>query len=71
MPAAVQVECQGRSQAAGAAHTERVQLQAALALHADLGQDQVARVAGEVVGRQFRQGGGFGDGWHGSFQVSK
>ena len=48
-----QIKSQRRAQPAGA-HAEHTRgFQLALALHAHLGQNQVARVAGEIVGGQF------------------
>jgi hypothetical protein len=57
-----EIERQRRAQAAGADAEHARGFEAALALHAHFGQDEVARVAGEVVGGEFGQGGGFGDG---------
>ena len=50
-----QIESQRRAQTAGA-HAEHARgFQLALAFHAHFGQDQVARVAREVIGGEFRQ----------------
>ena len=64
MPAAVEIKSQWRAQSAGAYAEHACCFEAALAFHAHFGQDEVARVAGQVVGGQFRQGG-FGQGRHG------
>ena len=63
-----EIKGQRRAQAAGADTEDAGGLEAALALHAHFGEDEVARVAREVVGREFGKLGRGSDGWHG-FQV--
>ncbi len=58
-----EIERERRAEAAGADAEHAGGLQFLLPLRADLGQNQVARVAGKVVGGEFRQRGGFGDWW--------
>ncbi len=61
-----EIKSQGRAESAGADAEHARGFQLLLALHAHLGQDQVARVAGEIVGGQFRQRGRCNVGRHAS-----
>ncbi len=61
-----EIEGERRAEAAGADAEDARGFELLLALHAHFGQDEVARVAGEVVGGELGQGGGFGDGGHGA-----
>ena len=60
-----EVEGERRAEAAGADAEDLRRLELLLALHADLGQDEVARVAGDLVVGQFGQRDGFGNSRHG------
>ena len=61
-----EVERERRAEAAGADAEDAGGLQLLLAFHADLGQDQVARVAGDLFVGQLREFGGefVENGWH-------
>ena len=61
-----EVEGERRTEPAGADAEDFGGLELLLALHADFGQDEVARVAGEFVVGELREGDGFGGGGHGS-----
>ena len=58
------IKGQRRTEAAGANAKHARSLQALLPFHADLGQDQVARIARELIGGELRQGNRIGDRSH-------
>jgi len=63
-----EIEGEGRAEAAGAHAEDLGCLELLLALHADLGQDEVARVAGDLVVGELGEGG-FGEGCGGHCDV--